>query len=229
MCGRTSLFTPQPAIERSFEARFETDYEPRYNVAPRDDLVVVHDADPGVLTTDEWGFVPEWADDPTAGPRPINARAESIDETPLFSAAFASRRALVVADGFYEWRGERGSKRPYRVAREDGEPFAMAGLWSRLKGDGPSRTLAIATTAANDLIAPIHDRMPVVVPPDRETAWLDADASRAKDLLEPREYPAFETVPISTAVNDPENDSPAVVEPVEGHGGQTGLGDFAGE
>lgn len=229
MCGRTSLFTPQPAIERRFGARFETEYTPRYNVAPGDDLVVVHDADPGTLTTDEWGFVPEWADDPDDGPRPINARAETIDENGLFRTAFESRRALVVADGFYEWRGDRGGKQPYRVAREDGTPFAMAGIWSRVAGDRPLTTVAIATTAANDLVAPIHDRMPVVLPREHETAWLEAEAARATELLEPREYSELEAYPISTTVNDPANDSPMVLDPVGGHEGQTGLGDFAGD
>ena len=98
MCGRTSLFTPQPEIERRFNAEFDRDFEPRYNIAPRDDLVVVHDEDTETLTFDEWGFVPSWADDFDEGPRPINARAETVDENNLCRLSFEKRRALVVAD-----------------------------------------------------------------------------------------------------------------------------------
>lgn len=128
MCGRTSLFTPQPEIERRFDATFGHVFEPRYNIAPGDNLVAIHDDEKETLTADEWGFVPAWADAFDAGPRPINARAETVDENHLFRSAFENRRALVVADGFYEWQGERGGKQPYRVAMGDTSLFAMAGI-----------------------------------------------------------------------------------------------------
>ncbi|MFB6085996.1 MAG: SOS response-associated peptidase [Halodesulfurarchaeum sp.] len=228
MCGRTSLFRPQPEIERRFDATFDRDVEPRYNIAPGDELSVVHEADQDTLTVDEWGFVPSWADAFDAGPRPINARAETIREHDLFRSAFENRRALVIADGFYEWAGERGGKQPFRVAREGNALFAMAGIWSRWTGNGEERrTVAIITTEANEVVEPIHDRMPVILPPDRESAWLEPESlERAKALLRPSDAADLERYPISTVVNDPSNDSPAVIEPVGGERGQTELGSF---
>lgn len=227
MCGRTSLFAPQPEIERRFDATFDRSFEPRYNIAPEDDLVVVHDEDRETLTVDEWGFVPNWADDPGEGPRPINARAETVDENDLFRSAFERRRALVVADGFYEWQGDRGGKQPYRIAMEDDALFAMAGIWSRWASDGEERTsVAIVTTDANELMKPIHDRMPVVLEREDEGRWLDADLGDAKELLDPYDREDLDAYPISTVVNDPANDSPAVIDPIGGDTGQTGLGNF---
>ncbi|MFW5923959.1 MAG: SOS response-associated peptidase [archaeon] len=228
MCGRTSLFTPQPEIERRFDASFDRAFEPRYNIAPGADLVVVHGDERETLTYDEWGFVPTWADDVDEGPRPINARAESVDENDLFRSAFENRRALVVADGFYEWQGERGGKQPYRIAKEDDSLFAMAGLWSRWAGDDESRTtVAIVTTDANELVEPIHDRMPVILEADDESIWLDsASGEGAIDLLEPYRGDDLAATPISTIVNDPSNDSPAVIDPIGGKSGQTGLDSF---
>jgi putative SOS response-associated peptidase YedK len=228
MCGRTSLFSPQPAIERRFEATVEGTYEPRYNIAPGDELVVVHDATPGTLTTDSWGYVPEWAAEFDGGPRPINARAETLAEQDLFAPAVKSRRALVIADGFYEWAGDRGGKQPYRIALGDQEPFAMAGVWSRWEGSGTSRsTVAIVTTDANDVLEPIHDRMPVVLDHDGERTWLESDSvDAALEVLRPYSGADMAATPVSTAVNDPANDSPRVTEPVGGDSGQTDLGRF---
>lgn len=231
MCGRTSLFSPQPAIERRFEATFEEAYEPRYNIAPGDELVVLHDATPETLTTDSWGYVPEWATEFDGGPRPINARAETLAETDLFAPAVESRRALVIADGFYEWAGDRGGKQPYRIALGDQEPFAMAGVWSRWEGNGSSRsTVAIVTTDANDVLEPIHDRMPVVLDREGERTWLESDSvDAALEVLQPYSGADMAATPVSTAVNDPANDSPQVVEPVGGDSGQTDLGRFGAD
>lgn len=228
MCGRTSLFTPQAEIEQRFDATFDHAYEPRYNIAPGDNLVAIHDDEPGTLTTDEWGFVPSWADDFDAGPRPINARGETVDENELFRSAVENRRALVVADGYYEWQGERGGKQPYRVAKEVTSPFAMAGIWSQW-GDSNERrtTIAIITTEANEVVAPIHDRMPVILDEDGETTWLQSESNeRAAELLEPYQGEDLEVAPISTVVNDPANDSPAIIDPIGGDRGQTGLDSF---
>ena len=228
MCGRTSLFTPQPEIEQRFDATFDHAFEPRYNIAPGDDLVAIHNEEQETLTTDEWGFVPSWADDFDAGPRPINARGETVDENDLFRSAFENRRALVVADGFYEWQGDRGGKQPYRVAMGDDSLFAMAGIWSRWGGDSERRTtVAIITTAANEVVAPIHDRMPVILDEDDETIWLESESTEtATELLEPYQGNDLEAVQISTIVNDPANDSPAVIDPIGGDRGQTGLDSF---
>lgn len=231
MCGRTSLFTPQPEIERRFEATFDRDFEPRYNIAPGEDLVVIHGDDRATLTHDEWGFVPAWADDFDAGPRPINARAETVDENTLFRSAFENRRALVVADGFYEWQGDRGGKQPYRVAMAENRLFAMAGVWSRWEdGDAERTTVAIITTDANEVVESIHDRMPVILPEAQESTWLDPESlADAKDLLGPYAGADLGAYPISTVVNDPANDSPAVVDPVGGDTGQTGLDSFGSD
>lgn len=228
MCGRTSLFTPQPVIERRFDATFDHAFEPRYNIAPGDHLVTVHDDGTGTLTADEWGFVPSWADDFDGGPRPINARAETVGENDLFRSAFENRRALVVSDGFYEWQGERGGKQPYRVTVEDHSPFAMAGIWSRWKKDGECRTtVAIITTEANDVMAPIHDRMPVILDDGDESTWLESESlETAADLLEPYRGDDLDAISISTTVNDPANDSLAVIDPIGGDSGQTGLDSF---
>jgi len=231
MCGRTSLFTPQPDVESRFGATAESPIRPRYNIAPEDELVTIHGDATNTLTTDEWGFVPHWMDDFEGSYRPINARAETIDEKPMFRGAFGEKHCLVVADGFYEWQGERGGKQPYRVALEDDALFAMAGIWDRWERNGETRTsVAIITTDANELLEPIHDRMPVVLERDRESDWVNPEsAGAAKALLDPYEGEDLRAYPISTTVNDPSNDVPELIEEIGGGSGQTGLGDFGGD
>ena len=236
MCGRTSLFAPQAAVEERFDARASQPLEPRYNLAPGEDLAVVRNDAPESIDQLRWGLVPHWADDPESGPRPINARAETVDEKPTFRDAFAERRCLVIADGFYEWKAN-GKKQPYRVTIGENEPFAFAGLWERWRrdagngedeneGEDDLRTVTIITTEANELVAPIHDRMPVILAADEERRWL-AGEGEPKELLDPYDGSDLRTYPVSTAVNDPSNDSPAVVEPIDASGGQQGLDDFA--
>ena len=245
MCGRTSLFLPPSVVEERFEAEFQTEFVPRYNVAPRQDQYAITGEDPGAIDAFEWGFLPHFVDDPEDSPRPINARAEKVADKPYFRDAFDARRCLVLADGFYEWSGERGSKEPYRVQRADEQPFAFAGLWETWRapngtedgdggeaadgGDGGDergeaglvRTVVIVTTDSNDVVAPIHDRMPVILAPDEEAAWLeDGDP----DLLDPFENDPLEAYPVSTAVNNPANDSPEVVEPLDTE--QSGFEEF---
>jgi putative SOS response-associated peptidase YedK len=231
MCGRYSLFTPPDDVEARFGAQFAESFAPTYNAAPGQQLPVVTGNDPETIQTFEWGLIPEWADDPSGGN--INARAETVTEKPSFRAAYRQRRCLVLADGFYEWREENGTKQPYRVTLADETPFAMAGLWERYTptetqtgldqfGAGgrpdpepePRETFTIVTTEPNDLVADLHHRMAVILPRDREQEWLTATPDQAADLLEP--YPAeeIEAYPVSTAVNDPANDSPAVAQPV---------------
>jgi putative SOS response-associated peptidase YedK len=190
-----------------------------------------------------WGLLPTWADDPTDHGH-INARAETIEERPSFRSAVRRRRCLVPADGFYEWTGDRGSRQPYRIAFEDDRLFAMAGIWERWEGpvrqtglddfgsggaqtageDGDvaprtevRETVAIVTTQATGPVADLHDRMPVILPRNRERAWLGADdPGERADLLRPFEDSAFRAYRVSTAVNDPSNDAPALVEPLGG-------------
>jgi len=226
MCGRTSLFQPQPEIERRFGGTFEHSFEPRYNIAPNDNLAVIHDAAPETITSDQWGFVPEWADAVDEGPRPINARAETVAENRLFSTGFEQRRALVLADGYYEWAGSRGGKQPYRITVGDDSLFAMAGLWSKWEGNSETlSTVTILTTEPSEAVASIHDRMPVILDRAVEDQWLEAEPDRALDLVSSYDGD-LRTQQISTLVNDPANDSPAVIDPIGGDYGQTGLDDY---
>jgi putative SOS response-associated peptidase YedK len=237
MCGRYSLFAPSEDIEARFDATFAGEFQPRYNAAPSQSLPVVPDAAADSIETKEWGFVPPWADD-RGDFEFINARAETLADRPTFSDAFEQSgtdevragRCLVPADGFYEWTQRNGEKRPYRVTLADGEPFAMAGLWAEWQpsqtqtgldafggGDGGTETdtvetFAVVTTEPNDLVADLHHRMAVILPAGREREWLTASPEDATDLLQP--YPGGEmrAYPVSTRVNDPSNDSPAVAE-----------------
>ena len=228
MCGRTSLYRDPIDIEDAFDAAIAFDYRPRYNIAPREDLAVITaDADE-TITAKEWGLVAPWADDPDDGPRPINARAETVAEKSMFAEAFAERRCLVLADGFYEWHDPgRGQKQPYRIHRGD-EPFAFAGVWNRFEANGDTLdTVAIITTEANAVVEPIHDRMPVILGPGTEREWLHADTDVATTSLEPYGGDDLEAYSISTRVNDPSFDDPAVLVETS-VGEQSGLGDFAG-
>ena len=201
---------------------------PRYNVAPTLPVYAVAvRRDHRALGTFKWGLVPSWAKDPSVGNRMINARAEGIDSKPAFRSALARRRCLIPADAFYEWQrrsgpdGRPAGKLPYAIRRLDGQPMAFAGLWEvwrdpeNPEGD-PLRTCVIVTTAANDLMAPIHDRMPVVLDPGDWDQWLDpsVEASRAQKLLVPAPPEWFEVFPVSSRVNNVANDGPELLDPV---------------
>ena len=177
--------------------------------------------------------MPFWAKSPAVGNKMINARAESVAEKPAFRDSFRRRRCLVTADGFYEWKREGKAKQPYLIRRVDRRPFAFAGLWSlwrdpqlpQLSPAGvpipPLATFTILTTAANDLMQPLHDRMPVILTPDRFDLWLDpavgpggGDTARLLPLLAPAAAAGWETVPVSQSVNSPAHDAPDCVEPL---------------
>ena len=233
MCGRTSLAVPVDVLRERFDVSV-TDaveaYVPKYNVDPGDGLVTITNERRTVADVLEWGFVPEWADDPDEGPTPINARSEGVTGSNLFGDAFEERRCLVLADGFYEWQGERGSKQPYRVVRRNREPFAFAGLWSHWepkRGNGRARdTVTILTTEPNDVVEPIHDRMPVMLERDEETPWLEGDAADAMDVLDPYPSSDIEAYPVSKQVNNPVTESPALFDAIDVDE-QSGLDDFA--
>jgi len=166
-----------------------------------------------------WGLVPFWAKDPGIGARMINARSETVAEKPAFRAAFRRRRCLVPADGFYEWRRLERGKQPFYVRLRDERPFAFAGLWEHW--EGPDETAidscTLLTTEPNDLIRPVHSRMPVILSPKDYDLWLDPGVQKA-ELLQPllRPYPSegMLAYPISTWVNKPKNDSPRCIEPL---------------
>lgn len=219
MCGRTSLFVPQSVLEDRFDAEFVYEYIPRYNIAPSDDLTVIKNRSPDKIDLLEWGLIPSWVDDPEEVPTPINARAETVSEKPMFREAYKQRRCLVLADGFYEWKGERGQKQPYRVTKKDDAPFAMAGLWETWEGNGEEQdreTTTIITTEPNDVVSEIHDRMPVILAPDEEDLWLNQAGNGLDGLLDPFPSELMQAYPVSKAVNNPSNESPEVIEKIDG-------------
>lgn len=220
MCGRFTSLLSWPEIVALFgpgaAAEMAPDWKPRYNAAPTQMLPVIrlNAAGRREIVLLRWGFVPSWSKDPAMGAKLINARAETVAEKPAFRAAFKARRCLVPADGFYEWRRVGSRKQPYRITFADGAPFAFAGLWERwTKGPEPLETFTIITTTANSLVAPIHDRMPVIIDPADYDAWLEArDTAIPMALLEP--YPAerMTAYPVGTRVNSPRNDDASVIE-----------------
>ncbi|MCS6844043.1 MAG: SOS response-associated peptidase [Caldilineales bacterium] len=219
MCGRFSIFIDPARLAERFQASLPPQgLVPRYNAAPRQDLPVILNAEPHAIQLLRWGLVPSWAKDPAVGDRMINARAETLAEKPSFRAALHRRRCLVLADGFYEWQKLDGSKIPLRIALKSGEPFAFAGLWEMWQAADGSllRTFTIVTVPPNELIAPIHDRMPAMLLPEHEAVWLDDRAGVAAWLDVLRPYPADRLVayPVSRRVNSPANDDPSVVAPV---------------
>lgn len=217
MCGRYTLFkladllklipwlqVPAEILER----------EARYNVAPSNFMPIITARDGRYqLRSAQWGFVPSWARG-IPRTRPINARAETLAGSGLFRRSFQSQRCLVPADGFYEWKGARPPKRPYYIRMRDGGPFAFAGLWSRWHPPGgePIDTYTIITTDPNELMASIHNRMPVIVPPDRYREWLEGAAPQ--DLLRPLPPDQMEAVPVSPTVNNPRTDTADCIEPL---------------
>ena len=224
MCGRLSLAVSPEALAERFGVRPPTALAPRYNVAPGQPLAAIKGSARGRVDPLEWGLVPAWAEEPGSGH--INARAETIAEKPSFRDAYANRRCLVLADGYYDWADERGrGSQPYRFVRPDRDPFAMAGIWERWEAAGEVReTVAVVTTEPNAVVEPIHHRMPVILDRSEEDRWLDGEDTDA--LLDPSPGDDLKAYPVSDAVNDPANDSPAVIEEVDPPE-QTGLGDFA--
>jgi putative SOS response-associated peptidase YedK len=230
MCGRYGLQTPVDELARRLNAELDLDDPgPRYNIAPTQALPVAREPEPGrrQLAAMEWGLVPFWAADPKETRSKyslINARAESVADKPAFKAAFRRRRALVPADGFYEWKQGDKPKQPYWIRLKSGEPMFFAGIWERWEGeiDGAPRTIdsyCIIVGEPNDLLAGIHNRMPVIVDPDDWALWLDPgvrEPEPLQDLLAPYPAEAMEAVPVSRRVNSPANDDAGLIEAVAG-------------
>ncbi len=188
---------------------------PRFNVAPAQPVPAVLNSMPGEVQWIRWGLVPYWAKDETIGNKLINARAETLMEKPAFRRAFRQQRCLILADGFFEWVAIPGSriKKPYLIRMKNGDPFAFAGLWDRWVG--PSCELlscTIITTPPNELVAPIHNRMPAILAAASHERWLH-DTAPPRELLLPFPADAMSAIPVSTVVNPPAHDAPECIEP----------------
>ncbi len=228
MCGRFVSASPPAEIARYFAVSevAEQVLEPNFNVAPTADVFVVFE-DGGVRRLDafHWGLVPRWAKDPSIGNRMINARAEGLAEKNAFKWPYRKRRCIVPADGFYEWRKVPGqkTKQPYYVHRPDGEPLPLAGLWEEWRGpdregDQRLRSVTIVTTDANEAMALIHDRMPVVLPPNAWDRWLDRadeDLDSLGKLLVPAPPSLLRIDGVGTEVNDSRSTGAHLIEPAE--------------
>ena len=218
MCGRYTLIANAEAIRLLFEvpAFDERLVPPRYNIAPTQPIVVVRRTKRGrELLPMRWGLIPWWAKEPKELPLLINARAEGIAEKPAYRDAFKYRSCLSPASGFYEWQTRgKNAKQPYAVMPKDGSLVAFAGVWETWHGPDGSEidTAAIVTTDANDLLAPVHDRMPVVLQPRDFETWLSADPEAAAALLKPAPEDLFALTPVSTRVNSADNDDPQLLE-----------------
>jgi putative SOS response-associated peptidase YedK len=227
VCGRYASTSPPPRLAAYFDATIrETLAEPSWNTAPTDPVHAVLEAE-GERRLDvlRWGLVPWWSKDTRGAARMINARAETIATKPAYREAFERRRCIIPADGFYEWRrlDDGKTKQPYFIRRADGDPMAFAGLGAiwRTPDDGRLRTCSVVTTKANETVAPLHDRMPVVLPPSAWDAWLDPanqDTMTLARLLVPVPAGLLAAHPVSNLVNDVRNNGPELI--VEAAGDQ---------
>ncbi len=218
MCGRYTLATnPRLFAEVFAVARtFDDDWTPAYNIAPTQKVLCIRDGDEREFFRAKWGLIPSWAKDAKIGSSCINARVETVDTKPAFRAAFKKRRCLVMADGFYEWR--RLDKQPHFISLKSGEQMAFAGLWEFWKSpEGPVESCTICTTEANAMMAPLHDRMPVILPRPIVDQWLDPSISTA-DELKPmlQQFPAgkMQAWPVGKDVGNVRNQGPELMKAI---------------
>ena len=224
MCGRFTLTTSREVLARAFDLDDAPALAPRFNVAPGQDVATVWQTPEGrrELRPRRWGLVPHWARDARIGWRLVNARAETAALKPAFRTALRQRRCLVPADGFYEWgaRGRGASDRqPYYLVLPEREPFSIAGLFERWRGEDGSllETCVLLTVPANDRVRPVHDRMPAILRREDHARWLDPtehDAQRVQALLAPWAGSELEVRAVSRHVNRAEHDDPACIEPL---------------
>jgi len=218
MCGRYTITSAPEAIRALFRYPEQPNFPSRYNVAPTQPIPIVRLAEgKRQFALVRWGLLPSWVKDPKTFTLLINARGESVIDKPAFRAAMKRRRCLIPADGFYEWKAVAGRKQPYFVRLKSGAPMAFAGLWETWTGPNGEEleTAAIVTTNANRALAPIHERMPVILAPEAFDLWLncaDVDATTAAALIAPAPENLLEAYEVSTAVNRTANDNPKLVE-----------------
>jgi putative SOS response-associated peptidase YedK len=219
MCGRYLLTSPVEALRQLFLFEQRPNLMPRYNIAPTQDVPIVRlsrDGSGRELMMARWGLVPFWAEDLKIGNRLINARRESVHTMRPFREAYGRRRCLVPADGFFEWRKEGKARQPFLIRRKDQSPFAFAGLWERWKNSADGtvvRSCTIITCPANELVAAVHDRMPVILAPEDHARWLDPAATDPRSLLAPCPAAWLESFRVNPRVNDPRHDDPDCLQP----------------
>jgi putative SOS response-associated peptidase YedK len=221
MCGRFSLTKEELEIEKRFNAKFySNDLVKRYNVAPGQLALVITNDKPEELQLFKWGLIPSWAEDPKIGYMMINAKSETIFEKPSFKYLVRKKRCLVISDGFYEWKPLTGKhKQPYRIGLKDDALFAFAGLWDGWteKATGEMvHTFTIITTDSNELVTPIHNRMPVILDRQEERRWLEPELTREQihALLKSHSETGMKAYPVSEKINSPRNDSEDIILPV---------------
>lgn len=216
MCGRYFLDTLPEFLIKRLSIRKVEPFAPRYNITPSQDVLVARAiGDAYELASLRWGLIPFWAKDEKIGNRMINARSETVSEKPAFRAAWKKRRAVVPAAGFYEWHRSGDTKQPYAIRANDHQPFAIAALWEHWdKGPEPVESVALLTMQANQQIAPIHHRMPVVIQEPDLQQWLSGSTTEAAECLSRAKTVSFDFQAISTRVNRPQNDDPSVLEPL---------------
>lgn len=222
MCGRFTLRAPASVVAEAFGLLEVPSLAPRYNIAPTQPAPVVRTPDQTDPASREfvwlrWGLIPSWASDPSIGNRMINARCESVAEKPAYRAPFRRRRCLIVADGFYEWQQVGRRKMPYFFHLRDDRPFAFAGLWESWEGPDHSviQSCTLLTTTPNPTVAPIHDRMPAILPPEHYDLWLDPAVQRPDELqplLVPWAGDDLAAYAVGTGVNRPDRDDPTCIE-----------------
>lgn len=218
MCGRFSFSPLTKIIEERFNVIIDkTDYKPRYNCAPSQNLAVISNVSQGKLSYFRWGLIPFWAKDKSIGNKLINAKAETISEKPSFRNSFKRKRCLVLSDGFYEWKKEN-EKIPFRITMKDNSLFAMAGIWDNWKDNENEiiNSFAIITTTPNELLKNIHNRMPVILHKTNENDWLNNNNRDVlSELLKPYPFELMQAYQVSKLVNSPANDNPEIIKPVK--------------
>ncbi|KAB8319859.1 SOS response-associated peptidase [Tolypothrix campylonemoides VB511288] len=222
MCGRFTLSQTAEAIYQTFHVNKILSLEPQYNIAPTQMVAAVlynPETKQREFEKLRWGLIPSWAKDLGMGAKLINARAETVGEKPAFRSAFKHRRCLVVADGFYEWQTKEGKKQPFYFHLQERKPFGFAGLWEQWRSpQGEEITsCTILTTKCNELLQPIHERMPVILQPQDYDLWLDPQVQTPEplqQLLHPYPSEAMMAYPVSTMVNSPKHNSPDCIKPL---------------
>ena len=222
MCGRFVGYRKLDELQEFFPIdRTGCEVTENFNVAPSQEILAIyHLQGENWLDKFHWGLVPFWAKDPTIGNRMINARAETVAEKPSFKNAFKNRRCLIIADGFYEWKGPRGQKQPMLITLPDKKPFAFAGLWETWNKNDPRtpyRSCTIITTQACEAIHDIHHRMPVILKPDAYTDWLNPknqNIDELKKILEEKHITRLTGYPVSKQVNSTRNNDTSLIDPI---------------